>query len=50
MMSYARGHEYCRQKVVNTRADKGKISIRIEPEAMALIDKYRDPSGERNKH
>ena len=27
--------------------DKAEISVKIEPEIQALVDKYRDPSGER---
>lgn len=38
---------YERQKTRNRRADKAEISIRIEPEAQALVDKYRDPTGQR---
>lgn len=36
---------YNRTKTKNRRQDKAKIDIRIEPEALALIEKYRDPSG-----
>ncbi|GHT02358.1 transposase [Bacteroidia bacterium] len=38
---------YKRQKITNRRKDKGKISIKVEPEAAKLIEKYRDPTGER---
>lgn len=38
---------YQRTKTKNRRADKAEISVRIEPEIRALVDKYRDPSGER---
>jgi integrase len=38
---------YQRTKTKNRRADKAEISIRIEPEIQALIDKYRDPDGKR---
>lgn len=38
---------YQRQKTRNRRADKAEISIRIEPEAQALVDKYRDTTGQR---
>ncbi len=38
---------YQRQKTRNRRADRAEISIKIEPEAMALLNKYRDPTGER---
>jgi integrase len=38
---------YKRTKVMNRRKDKGKISIKVEPEAMKLIEKYRDTDGER---
>lgn len=36
---------YCRQKTKNRRLDKAFISIRVEPEAAELIDKYKDKSG-----
>lgn len=38
---------YQRTKTKNRRADRAEISIRIEPEIQALVDKYRDPTGER---
>lgn len=38
---------YNRTKTKNRRQDKAKIDIRIEPEALALIEKYRDPTGVR---
>lgn len=38
---------YQRQKTRNRRADRAEISIRIEPEAQALVDKYRDHTGQR---
>ena len=38
---------YQRTKTRERRIDKAEISIKIEPEVQALIDKYRDPSGER---
>ncbi len=38
---------YQRTKTKNRRKDKAEISIKIEPEAKALVDKYRDPSGQR---
>lgn len=38
---------YQRQKTRNRRADHAEISIKIEPEAMALVEKYRDPTGQR---
>lgn len=38
---------YQRQKTRSRRADKAEISIRIEPEAQALVNKYRDPTGQR---
>ncbi len=38
---------YQRQKTRNRRADKAEISIKIEPEAQALVEKYRDPTGQR---
>lgn len=38
---------YQRTKTKNRRADGAEISIRIEPEIEALVNKYRDASGER---
>ena len=38
---------YQRTKTKERRIDKAEISIKIEPEIQALVDKYRDPSGER---
>lgn len=38
---------YNRTKTKNRRADRAEISIKIEPEYQALVDKYRDKSGER---
>ena len=38
---------YQRTKTKDRRVDKAEISIKIEPEIQALVDKYRDPSGER---
>lgn len=38
---------YQRQKTRNRRADKAEISIKIEPEALPLVEKYRDPTGQR---
>lgn len=38
---------YQRTKTKNRRSDKAEISIKIEPEIQPLIDKYRDPTGER---
>jgi integrase len=38
---------YQRTKVMNRRRDRGKISIRIEPEAIPLMEKYRDRTGKR---
>jgi integrase len=38
---------YQRTKTKNRREDKAEISIMIQPEAKALIDKYRDPTGQR---
>jgi integrase len=38
---------YRRQKVSGRRADGAEISIRIEPEMLPLVEKYRDLSGER---
>lgn len=38
---------YKRTKTTNRREDKAEISIKIEPEIMPLIEKYRDTTGER---
>lgn len=38
---------YNRKKTKNRRTDKARVNIRIEPEAMPLIEKYRDPTGVR---
>ena len=38
---------YQRTKTRNRRADRAEISIKLEPEVMALFEKYRDPSGQR---
>lgn len=38
---------YKRTKTKNRRADEAEISIKIEPEIKALVDKYRDTSGGR---
>lgn len=38
---------YQRTKTRYRRADGAEISIRIEPEAQALFDKYKDPTGKR---
>lgn len=38
---------YRRTKTRRRRADNAEISIRIEPEAARLVEKYRDPTGER---
>ncbi len=38
---------YQRAKTRNRRADNAEISIKLEPEVMALFEKYRDPSGQR---
>lgn len=38
---------YQRAKTRSRRADRAEISIRIEPEAEALVEKYRDPTGQR---
>lgn len=37
--------EYERQKTHAQRADNAFISIKVEPEVAAIIEKYRDPSG-----
>ena len=38
---------YERIKTRKRRADRAKISIKIQPEIKALVEKYKDPSGER---
>lgn len=38
---------YQRTKTTNRRADHATISIKIEPCVMPLVEKYRDPTGER---
>jgi integrase len=38
---------YNRAKTKDRRADKAEISIKIEPEARELIEKYKDPTGKR---
>ena len=38
---------YERTKTRNRRADRARISIKIQPEIEALVEKYRDPSGQR---
>ena len=38
---------YERTKTKNRRADRARISIKIQPEIQALVDKYRDPTGKR---
>lgn len=38
---------YERQKTRGRRADKALISVKVEPDVAALIEKYRDPKGER---
>lgn len=38
---------YNRQKTKNRRKDKAYISIKVEPEMIPLIEKYKDPTGER---
>jgi len=38
---------YQRTKTRNRRADHAEISIRVEPEAEALVKKYRDSTGQR---
>jgi len=38
---------YRRRKTTNRRSDKAEISIKIEPEIQPLVDKYRDPTGNR---
>ena len=38
---------YCRAKTSSRRADRAEISIRIEPIAQRLFEKYRDPDRKR---
>ncbi len=38
---------YERTKTKNRRADRARISIKIQPEIQGLVDKYRDPTGKR---
>lgn len=38
---------YERTKTKNRRSDRAEISIKVPPEAEALVAKYKDPSGER---
>ncbi|MDR1114886.1 MAG: hypothetical protein LBL33_01790 [Tannerella sp.] len=38
---------YNRTKTENRRRDSALISIKVEPEALALIEKYKDPKGGR---
>lgn len=38
---------YQRTKTKNRRADNAEISVRVEPEAIALFEKYRDRTGQR---
>jgi integrase len=38
---------YYRAKVTNRRDDKAEMRVRVEPEALPLLEKYRDPDGKR---
>ena len=38
---------YNRKKVKDRRDDQARISIKVEPEALPLLEKYRDETGER---
>ena len=38
---------YSRAKVAGRRADRAEMRVRVEPEALPLLEKYRDPTGER---
>lgn len=38
---------YNRQKTTRRREDDAFISVKVEPEILALMEKYRDPTGER---
>ena len=38
---------YYRQKTRGRRADRAEMRVRVQPEAMPLFEKYRDPTGER---
>ena len=48
LTNYANGRiQYSRRKTKNRRQDKAFISIKVEPEAAAIIEKYRDQTGQR---
>jgi integrase len=38
---------YYRAKVSGRRDDHAEMRVRVEPEALALLEKYRDPEGKR---
>lgn len=38
---------YKRQKTKNRRGDRAYLSIKVEPEMISLIERYKDPTGER---
>jgi hypothetical protein len=38
---------YDRAKTASRRTDNAFIPIKVEPEALSLVEKYRDPAGER---
>jgi len=45
---YSKGRiTYYRTKVKNRRKDRGVFSVKVEPEVIPLIEKYKDPTGER---
>lgn len=46
--NYSKGRiTYYRMKVKNRREDMGLFSVKVEPEVLPLINKYRDPSKQR---
>ena len=46
--NYSKGRiTYYRTKVKNRREDMGLFSVKVEPEVLPLINKYRDPSKQR---
>jgi len=38
---------YQRKKTRNRRSDRAEISIKVQPELLPLLEKYKDPTGER---
>lgn len=46
--NYSKGRiTYYRTKVKNRREDMGLFSVKVEPEVLPLVNKYRDPSKQR---